>query len=283
MKKIFNINGGIGRCIAFTGVAKRLKEKEPDTEIEIISNHPDVFFNNPNVDRVYPINMPYLWDNIKNEHYYEPEPYNMYEYYHDKKHMINCFNIIVNGEDILTMPELYLTEAELNTAKMFIEKQGKPIILFQPHGQGGGLQGEDTSYRSLDDEYSTKLAKELSKKGEVFIIKLPEQRGIKGYQTFNGLNGRQIAALIPYVKYCVGIDSFLQHAATSMKVPMSVFWGATLQEQTGYEMHHNLEPTKKPIYIPNRIPHNMMNIERHNQGSMKFSDKQIDEILEKIK
>jgi ADP-heptose:LPS heptosyltransferase len=288
IRKVICVDGGIGRCISATGPIRLLKEKEPNTEIVIITNHPDVFFNNPNVDIVYPLNTPYLWEQIKDHEYIYPEPYNMVEFYRDKWHVIECFSKLLIGERKFVMPEIYLTEQEKDAAQKFIEhmrkETGKELVLFQPHGQSGGMGVDDNSYRSLTYEYAEKLAKAIDKCGyEVIIIKLPEQTGIKGYKTFNGLSGRQIAALIPYVKYCIGIDSFLQHAAAALNVPMTVFWGGTIKENFEYSIHNNIVGSKLPKLIPNRIPHNILNVEKVNFGTNKYSEKYIDEILEKIK
>jgi len=106
---------------------------------------------------------------------------------------------------------------------------------------------------------------------------------VQNVEAFNGLNGRQITALIPHVKYCIGIDSFLQHAAASVGVPMTVFWGGTKPEHFSYELHHNIHPAKKPQFLPNRIPHNVMNFEKLNIKTNSHSEKHIDDILAIIK
>ena len=87
---LFNINGGVGRCITFNGVIEEYKKLNPDTEINILTSYPDVFIGNPAIHRVYPFNTPYLFEDVISKmRYIEPEPYKMFEFYNEKKHIIN--------------------------------------------------------------------------------------------------------------------------------------------------------------------------------------------------
>lgn len=280
MKKIFQIDGGIGRVIAFTGAIELLKTKEPDSEISIITNHPDIFFNNPNVERVYPSNTSFLWDVIKDQHYFYPEPYAMFEHYHDFKHVVNCFSLLLTGEDKFEMPKFYLSEEELGYGKAQIG--ARKVILFQPWGQTGGVKN-DVTHRSLHLDYAQKIADALLSKGfEVVLVKDPSQPNLKGCQMVTGIGARQIASLLPFVKYAIGIDSFLQHAAAALNIPMSVFWGGTKKEMFGYEMHHNIENGKEVKFVPNRLPSNIINLNTWNAGVDTHDDARIDDILIKL-
>jgi hypothetical protein len=48
-KVIFQINGGIGKCIAATAVCSAIKKKYQDCDLFVLSGYPEVFLNNPNV------------------------------------------------------------------------------------------------------------------------------------------------------------------------------------------------------------------------------------------
>lgn len=253
MSKIINIDGGVGRCIAFTGAIK-----EP---VDIICAFPMVFFNHPMVKRVYPPTTPYLYDYIKDSDYIQPEPYIMKEYYREQKHIINCFNIEVNGSDEFNLPKIFLTEEEIAQAKISVDQK---TILFQPFGSKIGGK------RTLSREYAQKIVDKLKEKGyRVILIDLTED--LAGVEKYN-LSIRQIVSLIPYVKKCIGVDSFLQHAAAALNVPMTVFWGGTLPSQVGYEMHENILPKVIPHPIPNRLPHNILNEDSINLGPDESDD-----------
>ncbi|MBS1587013.1 MAG: hypothetical protein JSS82_15880 [Bacteroidetes bacterium] len=52
MNIIFQIDGGIGKSIAATAVCKAIKKYYPCSKLIVITAYPEVFFCNPNVDRV---------------------------------------------------------------------------------------------------------------------------------------------------------------------------------------------------------------------------------------
>jgi hypothetical protein len=53
MNIIFQINGGIGKCVAATAVCEAIKKKYPNDKLIVVSGYADVFLNNPHVDRAY--------------------------------------------------------------------------------------------------------------------------------------------------------------------------------------------------------------------------------------
>ena len=53
MNIIFQISGGIGKSIAATAVCKAVKSEYPKAKLIVITGYPDVFLNNPHVDRVF--------------------------------------------------------------------------------------------------------------------------------------------------------------------------------------------------------------------------------------
>ena len=53
MNIVFQINGGIGKCVIATAVCEAIKKEYPESKLIVISGYPDVFLNNPNVDRAF--------------------------------------------------------------------------------------------------------------------------------------------------------------------------------------------------------------------------------------
>jgi len=51
MKIIFQIDGGLGKCIAATAVCKAIKAQYPKDKLYVISGYPDAFLCNPDVDK----------------------------------------------------------------------------------------------------------------------------------------------------------------------------------------------------------------------------------------
>lgn len=52
MNVIFQIQGGLGKSVAGTAVLKAIKKKYSKANIIVVTEHPQVFINNPNTNRV---------------------------------------------------------------------------------------------------------------------------------------------------------------------------------------------------------------------------------------
>jgi ADP-heptose:LPS heptosyltransferase len=53
MNIILQINGGIGKAIMSTAVCRQIKKQYPDSQLITISGYPEVFLDNPSVDRAF--------------------------------------------------------------------------------------------------------------------------------------------------------------------------------------------------------------------------------------
>ena len=139
------IDGGIGRCIAATGAIEEFakRKSEEGDSVGIVTSFPQIFEGLDYIDRVYNINMQYVYeDYISKGEFLEPEPYNSSKYYKDEKHLAQVFNFLLNGKDEFIRPKMVLTENEVVSARAFIESErkshGKKIVLIQPWGSSGG-------------------------------------------------------------------------------------------------------------------------------------------------
>ncbi len=52
---IWHIQGGLGKNIAGTALVKTIKQTYPDRKLIMVTSWPEVYLNNPDVDRVYQI------------------------------------------------------------------------------------------------------------------------------------------------------------------------------------------------------------------------------------
>ena len=50
---IWQINGGLGKNVAATALCKDIKQKYSDRKFILVASYPEVFLNNPYIDRVY--------------------------------------------------------------------------------------------------------------------------------------------------------------------------------------------------------------------------------------
>jgi len=76
---IFHIEGGLGKHVAATAVARCIKNTHPDRELVIVCAWPEVFINLDFVDRVYRLgNVPYFYQDYidgKDSLIFKHEPY----------------------------------------------------------------------------------------------------------------------------------------------------------------------------------------------------------------
>lgn len=282
-----NINGGYGRVIASTGVIKKLALDTGRT-INIVTGYPEIFMNNPYINKVYNLHHEYLYDDhIKGTEYKEPEPYKLQGYIDGELHMINGFSKELLAEDIYLKPDLHFTDEELKEAEVFVKQMEKPLILFQPWGSSGGKSKdgktmvEDQSFRSIPLEFAKKVYDELSKDYTVVLVKSPDQLGWKEALTLPHMPLRKIFALIPYAKGIVACDSALQHACAALDKGAFVFWGSTNSNQLGYELHRNIEgETTKNQFNPVRVPGNDMDAQKRYVNTWNYLN---DELIKEIK
>ena len=70
---LFHIEGGLGKHVAATAVAKCIKNNHPDRKLIVVCAYPEVYLNLRFVDRVYRIgNTPYFYnDYIKDKNKFE--------------------------------------------------------------------------------------------------------------------------------------------------------------------------------------------------------------------
>ena len=76
---LFHIEGGLGKHVAATAVAKCRKNNHPDRKLIVVCAYPEVYLNLKFIDRVYRIgNTPYFYDDYikdKDMLIFKHEPY----------------------------------------------------------------------------------------------------------------------------------------------------------------------------------------------------------------
>jgi hypothetical protein len=251
---IFVVTGGIGRNIFSTAVIRNLKKAYPDKNIIVVAGCGDMFVNNPNIKRIYQFDKPvylfedFIFDN-KDSIVLDFEPYRHPDYIANNRHIVECWC------DLLEIPcddikgDLYFSDAELEMAKLYVEKQGKPFVLLQHVGgmnppsndKDQQLISKTTMYRrSLPEKVVQEVVDTLIKDGfKVGSVQLPNQFCPDKVEKVN-FPLRSILALIPHVAGIIGIDSFLMHGCASFNKQALILWGGTSTDKLGYKLHKNL-------------------------------------------
>ena len=250
MNIVFQINGGMGKCIMATAVCEAIKKQYPDANLIVISGYPDVFLNNPNIKRNYSFNgFSYFYEEqIDNKDFliFAHDPYLETNHIKQSEHLIETwckmFNINYNGEQ----PIIYLNNRE---KKFYSNKYlfNKPILLLQSNG-GASSEMKYSWARDLPTSVSLKVIEEFKNDFTIVHIRRDDQTSFENTIPITD-NFRSMAVLIDMSSKRLLIDSFGQHTAAALGLKSTVCWIANKPEIFGYQLHDNIisEPfTVKP-------------------------------------
>jgi hypothetical protein len=256
------VKGGIGKHICSTSLIRYIKEKYPKSKINVISAFPEVFNYNPNIYRNLHMGTPYLFeDYIDGSKYLEADPYHHIDFYSNKSHISEIYPLAYGfpSRNKNIHPELFMSASELKAARGFAENN-KPLISFQSTGGNQKAhQMRDPSEltgRDLPQEIAQKIVNLCRKEGyKVLHVKLPQEYKLKDTIEFDkGIEFRRYAALIPFIRGHIGIDSSMMHAVAAFKKPGLIFWGNTHSTALGYPYMTNKHRSACPTPMCSR-PH----------------------------
>jgi len=238
---VFQIDGGIGKVIASTSVAKAIKKKYPNDNLIVISGYPEVYLNNPNVFKSLQFgNINYFFTDYiekKEALLFLHNPYLEVDYVQENKHLIQVwcemFDIPYNGE----MPEIYLTRRELDFYQNKY-KSDKPILLMQTNG-GANAELKYSFARDLPSNVVVKVIEHFLKDYNIVHVRREDQIGYANTTPIHA-HFREILALTLLTQKRLLIDSFLQHACASMGLKSTVCWITNSPKVLGYELHDNI-------------------------------------------
>ena len=239
---IFAIDGGLGKSIMATAVLKAIKKQYKKANILVSTAYPDVFINNPNVNKIITNtnNSGIYRDYVQNKDakVFISDPYSTSDYITESKHLIQIwcemFGVQYNGE----MPELFLSKAEKQYYEPFY-KLDKPIMAIQPHG---GAINQPLKYswtRDIPVPIMEQIIERFKEDYAIVHIKRDDQ--FMYQNTIGALdNFRSIAILLTMASKRLLIDSSAMHIATALNLPSIVTWVGTNPKVFGYDMHKNI-------------------------------------------
>ena len=252
MNIIFQINGGIGKCILATPVCEAIKSQHPNSQLIVMSGYPEVFLNNPFVDRSFAFGQAqyFYQDFIEDKDFkvFAHDPYLQTEYLMQNEHLVQTWTKMFDintPEDIL--PKLYITERE----RIFFSQKfysDRPILLLQTNG---GAQGQDLKYswaRDIPSNVVQSVIEEFKNQYNIVHMRREDQIGYEGTLTISD-NFRALAVLIELSNKRLLMDSFGHHAAAALNKPSTVLWVANTPVVFGHDIHDNIVAnplTKKP-------------------------------------
>ena len=254
---IFHIEGGLGKHIAATAVAKAIKNNHPDRKLIIVCGWPEIFINLPFVFRVYNVgNTPYFWDNyIKegNSIIFKHEPYFTSEHINGELALIEnwckLYNLEYNGE----LPEIRfnLRQEILYSRKWHRER---PIMVIQTNG--GPLSDQLLPYswtRDMPKPLVQAVVNYYKEEYHIIQICRNDINVLDGVEVQKDpISNIELLYLLKMSQKRFLIDSCLQHGAAALGLPSVVLWIATNPDLFGYDIHENIEATiESEIPLPN--------------------------------
>ena len=278
---VVQLDGGIGRIICATSAIEILAKER---KVIVLTSYPEIFWNNPNIYKVYSLSREYLWDDvIRHGEFRFPEPYYNHLFYNQKQHLIQSFDMLLNGGDgRFYNPKIYLSSDEVKWASDFIatrkKESGKDIAMLQCFGSTARVEDGktiDPSNRSLP----VNVVNVICRNSNCIYINashIPIDLANVWQQTFTL---RQIFALTAHCDFVVSIDSFLMHLGAACNKVGIAFFGGTYPENLGYP---NYKMVVRDGYPKSYMPNRFAGFIDENTGALDFSTEEIEQILKVI-
>jgi ADP-heptose:LPS heptosyltransferase len=247
MLNTYVVEGGVGKCTAFTALIPELRKK---SEVQIYTPYIDCFAGNPDVklalEQTLPIQDPRI---MQSDNIYYCEPYKS-NFQFGKQHIIEsyCEHHGVKYSPSMR-PKLYTEQHKDSVDKWLKDKEiGKYILIQFSGGQPKWNYAENVQYQNINPNrnYQPFLAqqvinylKEEYKDTTIIDCTLPNEPGYLNTIKCD-LHWAQIHELLKNAEGFVSIDSCLQHFSASVEKAGVVIWGSTRWTQFGYSHNKNL-------------------------------------------
>lgn len=251
---VFHCQGGLGKIIASTAVAKTIKNNYPSRKLIVVCPYPDVYLNLPFVDRVYQLgNTDYFYQNYienKDSLIFHNEPYFTTDHIHKKLPLIQSwckmYGLQYRGEQ----PELIFNPLQKKISKGVWKKDKKPVMVI--HTNGGLITKDAKPYMWARDMPFDIVQQIVDKYSEEYTIyqctKINSPKcdnvNIVEFNEKMQLSTMEFLSVILHSDKRVLIDSCLQHAAAALKLPSVVLWNGTSPKVFGHDIHQNIETIK---------------------------------------
>ena len=247
MLNTYVVEGGVGKCTAFTALLPKLKKK---SEVQIYTPYIDCFAGNPDVklaiEQTIPLQDPRI---MASDNIFYCEPYKS-NFQFGKQHIIESYCEHHGVEyDKSMRPKLYTEQHKESVDKWLKDNNiGKYIMIQFSGGQPKWNYGENVQYQNINPNrnYHPFLAQQvvntlLEEYKDTTIINcvLPNEPHYQGTIRCD-LHWAQIHEMLKGATGFVSIDSCLQHFSASTGTAGVVIWGSTRWTQFGYSHNKNV-------------------------------------------
>jgi len=251
MLNTYIVEGGIGKCVAFSAIIDALVERDGG-QIQVYTPYHEVFGGNPNVKWVFDMNSMPLQDerivSSDNIHFCEPYKSNFIK---GHEHLIQSYCKLLGVKYSKKMrPKLYTDHAK-EQADELLEKAeitGDYMVVQFTGGQPPAGWNPQNPYGSADParNYPHWMAQQVvnqlkQDKPDRTIIHfgLPNEPRYEGTVMLEA-SFPMWHEILKDAEGFIGIDSSLQHMSASAKTEGVVIWGSTRFNQFGYSENTNV-------------------------------------------
>ena len=248
---IFHIEGGLGKHVAATSIAKCIKNNHQDRKLIIVCGYPEVFLNLTCVDRVYRIGTtPYFYDDYihnRDSIIFKHEPYFTTEHIHKKLPLIEnwckLYNLEYNGEQ----PEL---KFNLRQRQIAYNKWNRDKQIMVIHTNGGPMTEQPYPFswtRDMPMDLAQEIVNGYSQDYHIIQVCRDKSMALNSYMgndvevVSDTMSNMELFSLLMHSTKRLLIDSSLQHAAAAMGLPSTVIWVGTDPKVFGYNIHSNIK------------------------------------------
>jgi hypothetical protein len=241
MNVIFQINGGIGKVVASTAVCKSIKAKYPDCKLIVVSGYPDVFLNNPNVDRAFAFGQQqyFYQEYVQGQEFkvFAHDPYLDTTHLMQDEHLIQTWCRLYDLPFIQKQGELFLSQREID---FFSNKyiSDKPIFLLQTNG-GADSNLKYSWARDIPNSVVNGVIHQFRNEYNMVHIRREDQLNFEHTIPMTD-NFRSLVVLIKLSTKRLFMDSFAQHVAATLNLPSVVLWVVNSPKVFGYDVHTNI-------------------------------------------
>ena len=240
------VEGGIGKCTAFTSLIPKLKQK---SEVQIYTPYIPCFANNPDVKLVLEQSLPLQDPRImQSDNIYYSEPYKS-NFQFGKQHLIESYCELHNVDfDTSMTPKIYTDHLKESVDKWLKEKEITKYILVQFSGGQSPLTyngqynniNPNRNYQPFLAQQVINYLKEEYKDTTIIDCTLPNEPAYINAIKCD-LHWSEIHEMLKGANGFVSIDSCLNHFSASTNKHGVVIWGSTRWTQFGYSHNKNLQ------------------------------------------
>lgn len=305
MNTTFMITGGAGRVISAIPALENFHTLNPDNDFKVIADWSELYHHHPLLhDRtINHDDQPLFEPHVLNNFLVSPEPYHLYDYYHNHVSLCQAFDIEINGTATQSSykPNLYVSPDEDGHSLLILEEikcmaAKDKVIVIQPFGSSSCYNPwyknilDDTG-RGITGRCFDKIVDRLSNHVALLFFGPPElwkQTNKKTFNIFpNNPSLRDYTSLIANCDYFVGCDSVGQHIARSLDKPGLVLMGGTIESNVSYPDYSKFKfyrkPNTAPTYNPLRFsPYDNSCADQNNKSLTDFTEEDIDSIVQLI-